>query len=142
MPTHTCSYSPRRRACGEQTVVVYIRLQNTIGSVLACIAQGGGALVSPEVLARLSSSIAYTKALVHAPVPLLAIVRYEARAAIERRWCIYGLNTPPVVYQACIKYTTGGAIRITLCSCFIYDCQFHTYYFPSSRNIGSGVFIT
>ena len=29
----------RTGACGKQTVVVYIRLQNTIGSVLACIEQ-------------------------------------------------------------------------------------------------------
>ena len=69
-------------------MVGYIRLQNTIGSILACIAQRGGAHVSPDVLARLGSTMGSMKALVHDPVPRLVIVRYKARAAIEQRWCI------------------------------------------------------
>ena len=74
--------------CVRQAVVVYIRLQNTIGSIPACIAQIGGAHVFPDVLATLGSTIGPMTALVHAPVPRLVIVRHEARAAIERRWCV------------------------------------------------------
>ena len=74
--------------CVRQAVVVYIRLQYTIGSIPACIAQIGGAHVFPDVLATLGSTIGPMTALVHAPVPRLVIVRHEARAAIERRWCV------------------------------------------------------
>ena len=51
------------------------------------------------------------------------------------------MNTPPLVYQACIKYTTGGVINVSLCVYCIYDCQFHPHYFPGTRNIGSGEII-
>ena len=124
MPTHTYSYFPRRGACGKQTVVVYIHLQNTGCSVLACIAR-----CSPDVLARLGSAIASSKALVDPPAPRLVIVRYEGLAAIEPWRCILRFNTPPVVYQARIKCTTGGVLSITLCVYCIYDCQFHPPHF-------------
>ena len=52
------------------------------------------------------------QALYRAQVPRSVIFRHDARLANERRWCIKGLNTPPVVYQACIKYTTGGVVSI------------------------------
>ena len=52
------------------------------------------------------------KALYHVHGPWSASFAHHAREANERRWCILDLNTPPVVYQACIKYTTGGLLSI------------------------------
>ena len=88
MQTYTCSYVTLTRCVRQTSRSGVYKLRNTTVSVLACIAQRRGALVSPDLLARLGSSIASTKALVHAPVPQLFIARYEARAAIER-WCAF-----------------------------------------------------
>ena len=97
MPMHTCSYFPRMRSV-RQSVVVYISIQCTLGFTQTCIAQRGGAHVSPDVLAYLRSTIASMKAVVHAHVPWLVIVRYQARAVKKRRWCTgHVLNTPPAV---------------------------------------------
>ena len=62
------------------------KLRNTTVSVLAYIAQRGCAHVSPEVLARLGSSIAAMKALDHAHEPRLVIIRHDAREANRWRW--------------------------------------------------------
>ena len=97
MPMHTCSYFPRMRSV-RQTMVVYLSIQCTLGFTQTCIAQRGGAHVSPDVLAYLRSTIASMKAVVHAHVPWLVIVRYQARAVKKRRWCTgHVLNTPPAV---------------------------------------------
>ena len=94
---HTCSYFPRMRSV-RQTMVVYLSIQCTLGFTQTCIAQRGGAHVSPDVLAYLRSTIASMKAVVHAHVPWLVIVRYQARAVKKRRWCTgHVLNTPPAV---------------------------------------------
>ena len=107
MQTHTCSYVSRTRCVRQISSSGVHKLRNTTGSVLAYIAQRGYAHAASEVLARLGSSIAAMKALDHAHEPRLVIIRHDAREANQRRWFIYGLNTPPVVYEACIKYTTS-----------------------------------
>ena len=50
-----------------------------------------------------------------APRAAVSYSQWEARAAIERRWCVLSLNNMLVVYQLSIKYTTGVVFIITLC---------------------------
>ena len=64
------------------------------------------------MLAGVGSSIASMNALDHAHGPRLVIFRHDAREANKRRWFVSGLNAPLEVYQACIKYATGGVVSI------------------------------
>ena len=88
---------PGRGACGKQAAVLYTSLE-ILPVLLVYIAQRRCAHISPDVLARLGSSIASMKALDHAYVPRVFIFRHDAREANQLWWFIYGLNTPPVVY--------------------------------------------
>ena len=103
-----------RTKCVRQTSrgVVH-KLRNT-PVLLAYIAQRRCAHGSPEVLAHLGYSIAFMKALDHAYVPRLVSFRHNAHKA-NQPWCVFfDLSTPPVVYQACIEYTTGGVLSIAV----------------------------
>ena len=103
-----------RTRCVRQTSrgVVH-KLRNT-PVLLAYIAQRRCAHGSPEVLAHLGYSIAFMKALDHAYVPRLVSFRHNAHKA-NQPWCVFfDLSTPPVVYQACIEYTTGGVLSIAV----------------------------
>ena len=92
-------------------MTVYFR-RHTIGKKLTCTACARGTRVSPGVLACLGSTMAPIKALDHAHGPRLVIFRHDAREANKRRWFVSGLNAPLEVYQACIKYATGGVVSI------------------------------
>ena len=85
MQTHICFYVSRTRCMRQTNIDGVHKLRNTTVSVLAYIAQRGCAHVSPEVLARLGSSIASMKALYHAYVPQLVSFWHDARGANERR---------------------------------------------------------
>ena len=85
----------------RQTAVLDASLEIPPG-LLAHITHRRYANFSPDVLARMGSSIASMKSLDHAYVARLVIFRHDAREANQQRCFIYGLNAPPVVYRACI----------------------------------------
>ena len=111
--THTCSYFSRRRGVRQISSGGVHKLRNTTGSVLAFVAQEEGTHVPPQVLDCLGSSIASMKPIDNATVPRKDIFRHDPCKSHERRWfqCV---NTPPVVCQECVRYTTDGVLALSI----------------------------
>ena len=74
--------------CIRDRPVVYLKLEYTTGIKLASVACARGKRVSPGVLARLGSTIAFMKAPDHANTRLLIFCSYEVHAANKTRWYI------------------------------------------------------